>query len=274
MARPIFRQLGGLLHRSATEWSLTGCKQCLDYQVVWNQKHTGGRQHVRRLTSVEKALEFWELYAAGPHGPRILPVRSFRGRLRSGGTRKNGLRIPLQEQPFRVLLVLLENPGRIVTREELQQRLWAADTFVEFDRGLNTAINKVREALSDSAGGPRFVETVPKRGYRFLAPVERVIAGDSGEPRVPGTDRNTLGPWPSVRKSALPIALLAAAAVLIWRGLHPREVLPDPPLRKFAFTSEDATDSGLATYGRAAISPDGRQIAYFGGGVPYEPGSR
>ena len=87
--------------------------------------------------------------------------------------RKQGVRIKLQEQPFQVLRILLARPGAIVSREEIKSQIWAADTFVDFDNSLNTAINKVREALGDSADNPRFIETVPKRGYRFVAPVVR-----------------------------------------------------------------------------------------------------
>src|SRR6266571_7025146 len=89
--------------------------------------------------------------------------------LRAGELRKHGLQIRLQEQPFQVLAILLEHGREVVTREELQKKLWSADTFVDFDQGLNKAINKIREALSDSATSPRFVETVARRGYRFLA---------------------------------------------------------------------------------------------------------
>jgi cholera toxin transcriptional activator len=92
----------------------------------------------------------------------------------SAELRKSGLRLRVQEQPFQVLLVLLERPGEVVTREELRQKLWPADTFVDFDHGLNTVINKLREALSDSAANPRFIETLARRGYRFVAPVEFV----------------------------------------------------------------------------------------------------
>jgi DNA-binding winged helix-turn-helix (wHTH) protein len=93
---------------------------------------------------------------------------------RSGELRKSGIRLRVQEQPFQVLLVLLERQGEVVTREELRQKLWPADTFVDFDHSLNTVINKLREALSDSAANPRFIETLARRGYRFLAPVEFV----------------------------------------------------------------------------------------------------
>jgi TolB-like protein/DNA-binding winged helix-turn-helix (wHTH) protein/Flp pilus assembly protein TadD len=91
--------------------------------------------------------------------------------LRAGELRKNGLRVRLQEQPFQVLAMLLEHPGEVVGREELQKKLWPADTFVDFDHGLNKVINKIREALGDSAENPRFVQTVARRGYRFLAEV-------------------------------------------------------------------------------------------------------
>ncbi len=86
--------------------------------------------------------------------------------------RKAGVRLRVQEQPFQVLLLLLERPTEVVTREELRQKLWPADTFVDFDHSLNTVINKLREALSDSAANPRFIETLARRGYRFLPPVE------------------------------------------------------------------------------------------------------
>jgi TolB-like protein/DNA-binding winged helix-turn-helix (wHTH) protein/Flp pilus assembly protein TadD len=92
--------------------------------------------------------------------------------LRAGELRKNGLKIRLQEQPFQVLAMLVEHPGEVVTREVLQKKLWPEGTFVDFDHGLNKAINKIREALSDSAESPRFVETVARHGYRFLAEVK------------------------------------------------------------------------------------------------------
>src|SRR5689334_4587646 len=92
--------------------------------------------------------------------------------LRTGELRKHGLRIRLQRQPFDVLALLIERAGNVVTREDLQQRLWPANTFVDFEHGLNKAINKIREALGDSADAPRFVETVARRGYRFLADVK------------------------------------------------------------------------------------------------------
>jgi cholera toxin transcriptional activator len=99
--------------------------------------------------------------------------------LSAGELRKSGVKLRLQGQPFQVLAVLLERAGEVVTREELQQRLWPSDTFVDFDHSLNTAINKVREALGDSASSPRFVETLARRGYRFIAPVQTDTAKDA-----------------------------------------------------------------------------------------------
>src|SRR5947199_8720953 len=91
--------------------------------------------------------------------------------LRAGELRKHGVRLRLQEQPFQLLAMLLERRGETVTREELRNRLWTAETFVDFDHGVNKAINRIREALGDSATSPRFSETVARRGYRFIADV-------------------------------------------------------------------------------------------------------
>src|SRR5215475_650525 len=113
----------------------------------------------------------------------VLSFGAFQVDLRAGELRKQGKRIKLQEQPLLVLKVLLGRPGEIVTREELRSQIWSADTFVDFDNSLNTAINKLREALGDSADSPRFIETLPRRGYRFTAPVDGIPAGGSTEDR-------------------------------------------------------------------------------------------
>ena len=96
--------------------------------------------------------------------------------------RKQGLRIKLQGQPLRLLMILLERPGEVVTREELQARLWESGVFVDFDHSLNKAINKLRDALGDSADSPRFIETLARRGYRFVAPVQEIAEADSAAP--------------------------------------------------------------------------------------------
>ena len=94
--------------------------------------------------------------------------------LKGGELRKRGTRVKLQEQPFQVLVVLIEHAGEVVTKEELRQRIWPSDTFVDFDHGLHSAITRLREALGDSADSPRFIETLPRRGYRFIAPVREL----------------------------------------------------------------------------------------------------
>jgi cholera toxin transcriptional activator len=116
-----------------------------------------------------------------PQNSRIARFGVFELDLSAGELRKNGVKLRLQGQPFHVLTLLLERAGEVVTREELQQKLWPSDTFVDFDHSLNTAINKVREALGDSASSPRYVETLARRGYRFIAPVQS-DAPSSGEP--------------------------------------------------------------------------------------------
>jgi TolB-like protein/DNA-binding winged helix-turn-helix (wHTH) protein/Flp pilus assembly protein TadD len=141
---------------------------------------------------------------------------------RSGELRKHGMRVRLQGQPFQVLAMLLEHPGEVVTREELQKKLWPADTFVDFDQGLNKAINKLREALGDSAETPRFVETVARRGYRFLAevkPVERPVGGKIRTAAAPDPAPQTHGPAvatePRTGKHRLTGAQWKTSAVLL-----------------------------------------------------------
>ena len=107
---------------------------------------------------------------------RLLRFGVFEVDLAAGELRKNGARIRLQEQPLQVLAALLQNAGQVVTRDDLREKIWPADTFVDFDHSLNTAVNKIRESLGDSASSPRFVETLARRGYRFIAPVDSVAA--------------------------------------------------------------------------------------------------
>jgi len=106
------------------------------------------------------------------HSPRMVRFGVYEVDLRAGELRKSGVKIKLQEQPFQILALLLGRPGEVVTREEIQKKLWPADTFVDFEHSLNAAVKRLREALGDSADNPRFVETLPRRGYRFIYPVE------------------------------------------------------------------------------------------------------
>src|SRR5580700_6025860 len=124
----------------------------------------------------------------GNHSGRIVGFGVFELDLAAGELRKNGAKLRLQEQPFRVLALLLERAGDVVTREELRQKLWPADTFVDFDHSLNTAVNKLRETLGDSASSPRYIETLARRGYRFIAPVQSNGKAQSAETDRVGTD--------------------------------------------------------------------------------------
>jgi len=170
----------------------------------------------------------------GPQLRERLRFGVFELDLRAGELRKHGLRVRLQEQPFQILSMLVDHPGEVVTREELQKKLWPADTFVDFDHGLNKAINKVREALGDSADSPRFVETVARRGYRFLAEVklaDAVSARDPGletqpPPAAETGDRPPLGGRLPERNPLLPsrvwkislfALLLLTASLAIWK---------------------------------------------------------
>ena len=150
-----------------------------------------------------------------------------------GTLTKNGIRVKLQEQPFRILTLLLENPGQLVTREQIRGSLWPADTFVEFDDVLNTSVRKLRSALSDSADNPRFLETVPRRGYRFVAPVT-VAAVESSAAGVPAGAANSVAgqneasnPRSSSRlrywiAAALMLSLVGSA-VYVFRAVRPHE---------------------------------------------------
>src|SRR5260370_37863768 len=144
-----------------------------------------------------------------PTAPRVIRLGLFELDFCAGELRKQDLRVKLQDQPFQTLVLLVSRPGEVVSREDLQKALWPADNFIEFDQGLNTAIKKIRLALGDSADNPRFIETVPRQGYRFIAPVE----GNRAPARAP-----TLG---SRRHLLLAMALFAltvcTGTVGLWR---------------------------------------------------------
>ena len=128
---------------------------------------------------------------------------------RSGELLRQGSKVKLQDQPFRALALLLELPGEVVTREEFRKRLWPENTFTDFDRGLNKAINRLRVALRDHAKKPRFIETLPQRGYRFIAPVERAGTG-SATPActcegLPPQPAPALTPWRYYRSTTSPV---------------------------------------------------------------------
>jgi Tol biopolymer transport system component/DNA-binding winged helix-turn-helix (wHTH) protein len=176
--------------------------------------------------------------------------------LRAGELRRQGRKVKLQEQPFQVLAQLLEKPGEVVTRDELRNRLWPADTFVDFDHSLNAAIRRVRDALGDSAENPRFVETVARRGYRFLAPVDSGIGNGSvhAEPIAVEPDQR-----PALRFHAWWILAGAIAVLLVLLGIKFGLFLAQQhPGRVSQLTANPADDRVRA----AAISRDGRYLAF------------
>jgi eukaryotic-like serine/threonine-protein kinase len=153
--------------------------------------------------------------------------------LRAGEVYKHGIRLKLQDQPFRVLAVLLEHAGDVVTREELRQRLWPADTFVDFDTGLNSAIKKLRDVLADSAEEPRYIETLPRRGYRFISQVENGDLPDLIPIEEPLATSPPVAQKPELSRKrrllpAVGVAVfLIATALVTWRFLFARPVLTD-----------------------------------------------
>jgi DNA-binding winged helix-turn-helix (wHTH) protein/Flp pilus assembly protein TadD len=150
---------------------------------------------------------------------------------RSGELHKHGIRLKLQDQPFHLLALLLEHPGDVVTREELRQKLWPADTFVDFDTGLNSAIKKLRDALGDSAEEPRYIETLPRRGYRFIAHVENGDLPASVAVEQDFASARPIGPPPRFWNSRRYIISAGAAVILIvaayatWRLFFTRPLL-------------------------------------------------
>ena len=168
--------------------------------------------------------------------------------------RKNGVRIKLQDQPLQILSVLLDRPGEIVTREELCRRLWPDGTFVDFDHSLNASVNKLRDALGDTASNPRFIETVPRRGYRFIAPVER--------PEPPSLV--PAAPLPPDRRSRTKTIIAAAATLVVISGAfeawrRQSATRRDEPLKVVPLTSTPGHEL------QPSFSPDGNYVAYSGG---------
>jgi TolB-like protein/DNA-binding winged helix-turn-helix (wHTH) protein/Tfp pilus assembly protein PilF len=211
---------------------------------------------------------------------RRLSFGPFEADLQSGELRKNGQRIRLQAQPFQLLVMLLEHPGELVSREQIRQKLWSADTFVDFDSSLGTAVNKIREVLGDSAAEPRFVETLPRRGYRFVAlvtavaePIAAVVA-----PPLPGPDREDkdLEEQEDQRSRRLVWAGVALAlllsALIAWRLLLPHRVesiavLPlaslsaDPGQQFFAYGVTDELTTNLAQIASLRVSSHTSSVA-------------
>jgi len=176
---------------------------------------------------------------------QIIRFSTFEVNLHTGELRQRGQKVKLQEQPLQVLSALLERPGELVTREELRNKLWSADTFVDFDHSLNAAIKRLRDALGESAEAPIFIETLARRGYRFIAPVN----GDSVSVQAPGPSSKLRG-WAIL--AMIGLVFVGAAAWLIRRTIpNPESTLTAVPLTAF---------SGSAVW--SSFSPDGQQVTF------------
>ena len=199
--------------------------------------------------------------------PRRFRFGAYELDVRAGELRKNGLTIKLQKQPLQVLKVLLEQPGEVITREELRNQLWPADTFVDFDHGLNSAVKRLRDVLGDSGDNPRFIETLPRYGYRFIGPVDRLL---SEAPSASGSPSATHLPRPFQRPTAKhvwiglgTVALFLVLCIAIWWiPRTPEEASPA------AVQVVSLAGASLGYQRTASFSPDGSQLAFDQTGVP------
>src|SRR5580765_417005 len=185
--------------------------------------------------------------------------------LRTHELSNNGHKLSLQEQPFQILSALLERPGELVTRDELRNRLWPSDTFVDFEHSLNKAVNRLREALEDSAEHPRFIETLPRRGYRWIAPApvatdsipDRQVTCPADRIPIRTTSRSR---WfrASRNRVGVGVALLLGASLVAGGFVQyaPRFVHERPKIPEIT----RITTSG--NVGHAAISPNDKYLAY------------
>jgi Tol biopolymer transport system component/DNA-binding winged helix-turn-helix (wHTH) protein len=187
------------------------------------------------------------------HSAQIVRFGIFEADLQTGELHKNGVRVPLQGQPFQVCAILLSHPGELVTREELRHQVWLEDTFVDFDQALNTAIAKIRTALGDEPDNPRFVETLPRRGYRFIAPVDKP-SPQAPSPSAPRKRFETPAAKISIASGATLLLLLSG--ISIWQFSRTRA---DPPLPSLEVVPLVVMPGDQ---GNPAFSPDGNQVAF------------
>ena len=180
--------------------------------------------------------------------PPIIRFSIFEVDLNAGELHRNGAKVKIQDQPFRILATLLERPGEIVTKEELRSKLWPADTFVDFDHGLNAAVRRLREALGDSAETPRFVETVARRGYRFI--------GVPGTLPATATARPAAWQWLPTARNAVGVGLVVCALVLSLLG-YLRSIKPT-----VVKTTVTAAVTNIGEKHTPSLSPDGQHLAF------------
>ena len=205
--------------------------------------------------------------------PRVVQFGLFELDLDARELRKSGVKIKLQEQPFQILAMLLERPREIVTREELQNRLWPQDTFVDFDLSLNSAVKKLRQALGDDSENPRFVETLYRRGYRFIGPVNRIANSDAEQKQLVQTPASAAPPEPIVVQSAPPhpipnrrsLVYGAVASLLVLTAVVAYRLIPSKPPRVLGFsqiTHDGLLKLGGFSDGERLIFSDGERL-YF-----------
>jgi DNA-binding winged helix-turn-helix (wHTH) protein len=171
------------------------------------------------MLKLQKHKSGKSLSVDAPRSPALIRFGTFEGDLRNGELRKQGRKIKLQDRPFQFLIVLLENPGQVVSREELARKLWAGEVPEDVGNSLNIAVKKVRQALGDDADTPRFIETVPRRGYRFLGPVEAVSDFDPPAPSLP-TEPVAARPSRQWIPALAVMLLLSVAAVRLLQPSH------------------------------------------------------
>ncbi len=215
--------------------------------------------------------------------------------LSTGELRKHGVKLKLQDQPLQILAVLLENAGEAVTRELIRKRLWPEDTYVDFDNAINSAVRKLRDALGDSPENPRFIETLARRGYRFIAPVSRTDAVALDRPSAPAVQRHTLrlplgSAEPAAKKRHVRHVVVSTAAALIllglgiqlWiahgridRAINSESAFPSAPLKRVTSDAGLTTDPAVSRDGLVAYASDRASEGYLniwvqqrGGGEP------
>jgi DNA-binding winged helix-turn-helix (wHTH) protein/Tol biopolymer transport system component len=183
---------------------------------------------------------------------RIISFGTFEVNLHTGELRQRGQKVKLQEQPFQVLAALLERPGELVTREELRSKLWPSDTFVDFDHGLNAAIKRLRDALGESADAPVFIETMARRGYRFIAPVDGGSTASGIETSAQERPKSTVvGKW-------IAVALLSSAVIAVLAWVRWRHSWRSSEMTERKLTTNSSENSVTS----AAVSRDGKYLAY------------
>jgi Tol biopolymer transport system component/DNA-binding winged helix-turn-helix (wHTH) protein len=194
---------------------------------------------------------------AGTLSSNIVRFGIFEANLETGELRRNGARVKLQDQPFQLLALLLARPGEIVTREELRSRLWSDDTFVDFDHGLNAAIRRLRDALGDSADNPRFVETLSRRGYRFVAPVQAQTNEATEKERQESDSGSSAGLYWRVALAVV-IVLLAGSGAGWIAARHFNPAAKDIKFTELRLTANPSDDPVF----NAVISADGKYLAF------------